>query len=98
MEIKTQPELEAAIGLRNLAKRTQLVALARGRWWDTWTFVPAYLMFIGWIFFLTRGDASRPLTLADVNYVIPSVLLLWTGEVAYMHKRMNALLKLLELD
>ena len=55
-------------------------------------------MFTAWILFLTRGDPSRPLILADVNYVVPSVLLLWTGEVAYMHKRINALIKLLELD
>ena len=55
-------------------------------------------MFTAWIVCLTRGDPSRPLILADVNYVVLSVLLLWTGEVAHMHQRINALIKLLELD
>jgi len=98
MEIKTRPELEAAIGLQKLAKRNELLAMARGRRLDIWTLIPGCLIFIGWIFLSTRSDASRPLTLSDVGYLIPSVLILWTGEMAYMHKRINAVIKLLELD
>lgn len=90
MEIRTEKDLEAALRLKKLARRTQLLAKAQGDWRSKGWLV-FNLLSMGWFVIWRQGDSGKPFSPPFVIFIVA-----FFGLERYFSTRIDALVELLE--
>ena len=94
MDIKAEQDLDAVLRLQKLAKRTQLVARAKGRWRSK-AWLGLELAGLALLFFWWQEDSARQGSRTFFP-LFPILIFAVTGLQSYFNTRIDALISLLE--